>query len=92
MERNIILTNAPEAYDYRTARTAVPLGVICWHGHKVRMVRIADGANAEYQRDRYLSGLHIAVFTDDLSDGEVLGDPDFNQDDFVAWLNATYQP
>lgn len=55
-----IATNAPDAYDYRTTR---PLsGDYVYAGrYPCRVVTIDEGADAEYQAERYRSGLYIAV-------------------------------
>ena len=56
-----IATNAPDSYDYRTTTEVFPLGDLTARGtYPVRVVRIEDAADAEYQRDRDLSGLYIA--------------------------------
>lgn len=82
----IIVTNASEAYDYRTTIPVLPVGVIRWNDRPVRLVRIDSAADAEYQRDRYLSGLNVAIFTEDIGEGDISTDPDFSEEAFEAWL------
>lgn len=80
----IIITNAPEAYDYRWVIPVLPVGVITWEGRKVRLVRVDDHADAAYQRDRYLSGSYVAVWGND-PQGELATDPDFDESVGVVW-------
>jgi len=73
----IIVTNAPEAYDYRYCVPVLPTGVIRWHGRPVRLVRVDDPNDAAYITARYQSGNYVAVPTENLEEDSMDEDPAF---------------
>jgi hypothetical protein len=61
--RNVVLTNAPDDYDYDIVASNPVLGT-----EGLRLVECKSLWKAQTQRDRYSSGLYVAILNPDQKD------------------------